>query len=82
MWLEDTLETHDENHKPVPFMISCPNCEPGFMTHTDWNKDIRLQYPEEITENMNHFENREDCDCGYPVFVDCSIPNTAMGSEQ
>lgn len=81
MWLDDTLETHDENHKPVPFMISCPNCAPGHMAHVAWNEDIYLHEPMPLTEDMNRFENREDCECGYAMFGDKRPPKKMIGGE-
>lgn len=75
MWLDDTLETHDENHKPVPFAISCPNCyAPCSMTHVNWHEDFHLPEPMLLTEDMNRFENREDYGCGCPVFAGHVIP--------
>lgn len=74
MWLDDTLETHGANNKPVPFTISCPNCATGFMAHVDWHEDIYLPEPTPLTEGMNRFDNRDDCDCGYPTFADQRPP--------
>ena len=75
MWLDDTLETHDENHKPVPFTISCPNCYmPCSMAHVNWHEDIYLPKPMLLTEDMNRFENHGYCECGCPVFAGHVIP--------
>ena len=65
MWLQTGLEEHGENHKPVPFAITC-KCG-GIAEHVRWNMDIKLADPIPIDEFMNYFANVPEMDCGKPI---------------
>lgn len=67
MFLEDGLKTHDENQKPVPFMVKCPDCG-GYMHHVNFDEDLRFKEPLELAGFMDRFENLDTHPCGYPVF--------------
>ena len=66
MYLENTLERHNgENHKPVPFMIRCPQCG-GFHCY-DRTGLIKLPEERPLKMNENYFKDDPNCDCGRPV---------------
>lgn len=66
MFLEKGLEEFGEDHKPVPFTISCPLC--GGFAH-----DISgiWKFPdggyEELLAGESYFANVDGLDCGVPV---------------
>lgn len=65
MYLETGLEDHSENHKPVPFGITC-KCG-GSAFHSDWHADGVHIPPVEITGDMSYFANKPKSNCGVPV---------------
>lgn len=81
MWLQTGLEEHDENHKPVPFMIPCKYCGGYHARHIDWDKDIQLVEPIEITSDLDYFANKPNHDCGVPVFANRNKKDSVLKSE-
>ena len=75
MWLQTGLEEHGENHKPVPFAIGCKHCN-GIAYHVNWNEDIELDEPIDITDNMDYFANVSSCDCGKPVYSKSEVADS------
>lgn len=65
MYLQEGLEEPGENHKPVPFGITC-KCG-GSAFHVLWNLDKRYNPPVFITEKMSYFKNDPKKDCGQPI---------------
>lgn len=66
MYLELGLCEGGENHKPVPFAISCKHCG-GIAYHT--GKDIRFENPVPILDRMDYFANIKGRDCGIPQYA-------------
>ena len=65
MYLEEGLEEHGENHKPVPFGIRCPECG-GFHCY-DSSAIIPLFELRPIYQREHYFKNDPRYDCGVPV---------------
>ena len=65
--LEDprTDDLLGENHKPVPFAITCPECL-SRADHVFWSLDQNYEY-KELEEKTNFFINLPNEDCGIPV---------------
>ena len=68
MYLETGLEDHSENHKPVPFGITCPFC--GGFHGFDISGYLKLPDAEtaDLPEGEAYFENVPDSDCGRPRY--------------
>lgn len=67
MNLEIGLEDHSENHKPVPFGITCPKCR-NSMYHSHWDLDETFE-PRPLMDHESYFENNKTHDCGNPIIM-------------
>ena len=65
MYLENTLERHDEGHKPVPFMIRCPKCHGFHCQDISGTNVIFKDIPIGCLDN--YFKDDPNYDCGIPV---------------
>ncbi len=66
MFLEKGLEEFGENHKPVPFTISCPFCG-GFANDVSGICKFSDGGYRELPSGEAYFANVDDHDCGIPV---------------
>lgn len=68
MHLEAGLEdknVSEENHKPVPFTITCPDCF-DVATHVLWSIGRSSSYVT-LENGKNFFMNDDESDCGVPI---------------
>ncbi|MCO7121935.1 hypothetical protein NIA71_08220 [Ihubacter massiliensis] len=74
MWLEKGLEDpiqdelYPELHKPVPFIITCPECG-GSMKHIRWDRDLKLGEYTPILRGRSYFRNDPNHHCGIPAIA-------------
>lgn len=72
MYLDKGLEEKEQDkrepdqHKPVPFMIGCRNCEKGYCKHILWGIGDSNRY-EELPEGESYFKNDPNEPCGVAV---------------
>ena len=72
MWVEKGLEEHDENHKPVPFVISCKECFKKGCIGMAQDVSMRIIDKEELIklpDGANYFANSKKSDCGVPKVI-------------
>lgn len=67
MFLEKGIEEFGEDHKPSPFTICCPYCG-GWAMDVAGIQKLPCGGYMPLPDRASYFENREDRDCGVPVF--------------
>ena len=67
MYLEKGIEEFGENHKPSPFTIGCPYCG-GWASDISGIQKVPGNGYVPLPDGCSYFANREDRDCGVPVF--------------
>ena len=73
MMLEKGLEEHGPDHKPVPFIISCPYC--GGRAQ-DVSGLVKMKREAPLPKGVNYFSNSKKSDCGKPVCFNLKKPHT------
>ena len=65
MYLQEGLESHGADHKPVPFSIRC-SCG-GMAQHVRWYLDEKYNPAIAISDKMDYFANYPWEECGVPI---------------
>ena len=77
MYLEENLETHGPDHKPVPFTICCPFCSTPNCRDVSFKK-IKVER-RRIMPYMPAFINNKGDSCGVPINLERAQVEYAMG---
>lgn len=70
--LEKGLEEPGPDHKPVPFIISCPYC--GGRAQ-DVSGLVKMKKEAPLPKGVNYFSNSKKSDCGKPVCFNFKEPH-------